>query len=838
MNWEQIYETGNRAFAGGLYSAALTSYLQALESATESGDQQAIAHTQRGLSKTYLEIGKVEEAKEAAAGAGEIDRTFWGYDNQEVAEDKFLLAECLRRQGNFEEARELFEEVLTLRSNLFGETHDDSLEVIVRLIWLDAQEDRSEGLTNHLRRAEEIFSRLHPSGALTKALNLRALLQPYRDEHRLQEAELIAQRILQAMRTVFGGAHPELRHAFAECSTVMKMANKNLSAWRLQAQSDLLQRKESANSQLQADEPLQQNMNRGVVDSKLDLDSVHLVEDGPSMMASANANEASPTTEDAASQSLVSFGGQTSISNEGLVPPRSNAWDEFVQSSPMYESGQSFPSDQSGPSSRSDPSGPSSSFDQSGQSFPSDQSGQSSSSDQSGQDESGQTVPIDGSSQLDRYLCKVLALADLSIKPEQLRRLWIRTAAGCGILSAVLYLVGGYWYLICDAFVAGCLICTAGICIYLAAAAILHQKKLDAQVPNALEIMVSSLRAGAPITEIFKVLSETMPLPIRAEFERTIALMKDGRSLQQALKELTLRVRSHDLVLLSDAIQVSHDTRGNLADHVATISAACRERQSTRSSLSLSNTRMQILMILAGGMSVMVALGVMIDPAFGASMLSSIAVRLFIYMAFVVVGMVAFLSASPAKADEVGQKIGAVAQAKAAEDQQAKAHDPIANNVGRLSAYLHKIQMQDRIRRELSNFLEMVVMYVESGVGLLQAVHKVRTKANASCPNLCRELDCLLANPTSYKSALPDAFRTIGEKYDVKELLNLAGTIAAAEKTKSSIAMQFSEQAKFLRKHIESTQKERAAAGFTIAMVIGVCFAVIISVVSMIFGGH
>jgi hypothetical protein len=50
--------------------------------------------------------------------------------------------------------------------------------------------------------------------------------------------------------------------------------------------------------------------------------------------------------------------------------------------------------------------------------------------------------------------------------------------------------------------------------------------------------------------------------------------------------------------------------------------------------------------------------------------------------------------------------------------------------------------------------------------------------------------------------------------------------------------MQFTEQAKFLRNHIDKVHKERAAAGFTIAMVIGVAFAVIMSVLSMIFGGH
>jgi len=821
LNWEQTYEAGNRAFAGGLYAVALTHYLQALDYATKSGDQQAIAHTQRGLAKTYLESGKVEEAKNAAGQANEIDRAFWGYDNQEVAEDKFLLAECLRRQGTFDGSRELFEQVLALRSSLFGETHDDSLAAIIRLIWLDAQEDCSESLIDRMRLAAEIFSRLHPTGTLAKALNLKALLQPYMDENRQPEAESILQRILQSMRTVFGGGHPEVRYALTECAAVMKISDKNLSAWRLQAQANLLERQESTRGQAQAEEASLKNVDSPVVDSEsAPGSSAHLelqmteesvrqssnqtavdyaqiaaaqvlvedpvdqsIEQGNRALADnvydSPANEPSTPAEIAGSQSHASSDQESSITNLDLEPPTSESSDESIES-----------------------------------------------------------PPIASTSMIDRYLGEALMLANLSIEPEQVRRLWIRAAAGFGIVSAIIYLFSGYWYLMCDAFVAGSLICTAGICISLAAAAIWHQKKLDAQVPAALEIMVSSLKAGAPILEIIKVLSETLPLPIRAEFERTISLLKEGRSLQQALKQLIFRVRSHELVLLTDAIQVSHDTRGNLADQVAIIAASCRERQSTRSSVSLSSPRMQILMIVAGGMLLMIALGVMFEPAFGATVLTDIGVRLFIYMAFVVIGMVVFLSASPPKADDRVRKIAAEGEANEQTTVETKTDGLIASNIGKVSAYLHKVQMQDRIRGELSNFVEMVVKYLESGVSLPQAVNQVRNKANASCPTLCRELEGSLANPTSFKSSLPDAFKAIGEKYGVTELATLAATIAAAEKTKSSVAMQLSEQAKFLRNHLQRKRQERAAAGFTIAMVIGVTFAVIMHLVSTMFSGH
>jgi Flp pilus assembly protein TadB/tetratricopeptide (TPR) repeat protein len=1022
LNWEKTYEAGNRAFAGGLYPTALTGYLDALERATTSGDHQAIAHTQRALAKTYLELDQVEDAKQAAAQAAALDREFWGYDNQQVAEDKFLLAESLRRLGSFEESRQLFEAVLALRVSFVGEAHDDSLAVIVKLIWLDAQQDRTDILADRLRRAGDIFARLHPSGTLTKALSLKPLLQQLRDTNREPEAELIAQRILQAMRTVFGGAHPELRHAFQECAAVMKMADKNLSAWRLQAQANILESRESANLQaylaqptepMLSDETVEENSpppaqsqpnirqsteqvvmqnyhrladdfarndiaptlvempyeklsdagNRalasGLYDSAISnfssalenarrLNDQHAIGEtlrklSKSFLAVGRMQEAQQTASEAETVERNFWGTENEQVAECmyLLAEALRRQGEFTRARDLFEHvlavrdhflgeahdetlavwtrliwcdleenniGRSIERIRQAYEtfSKAHPQGVFSHFldmrfllntyiarnhlndaetifqraqsamrtalgDQHPEiahlveegtavlgticanqtptagatadadapdSFSSDW--QDATNDSTSvppdfsdpADEAVHSVPpLDAGPPFDRYLRQALTLTNLSIEPERIRMLWMRAAAGCGILSAVIYLFSGYWYLMCDAFVTGCLICTAALCIFLASAAFMHQRKLDAQVPDALEIIVSSLRAGAPIAEIFKVLSETLPPPLQAEFEGAMVLMKEGRTPQAALRELTVRVRSHDLVLLSDAIQVSQDTRRNLADQVATIAAASRSRQSTRSSISLSSPRMQVLLILSGAMSLMVALGVMFEPAFGASLLNGPVVRIFLYMAFVVIAMGAFMSASPVTADRL-------VQADATAGAAANANDPIAGNIGKLTAYLHKMQMEDRIRRELSNFVEMVVMYVESGVSLPQAVHKVRTTATASCPTLCRELEQSLANPTSYKNALPDAFKSIGEKYGVAELATLASTIAAAEKTNSSVAMQFTEQAKFLRNHIDKVQKERAAAGFTIAMVIGVAFAVIVSVFSMIFGGH
>lgn len=105
-----------------------------------------------------------------------------------------------------------------------------------------------------------------------------------------------------------------------------------------------------------------------------------------------------------------------------------------------------------------------------------------------------------------------------------------------------------------------------------------RQKKLTVQLPGVLESMVSTLKAGSPVVECFKLLSETAPEPIRSEFRRALVSMQLGKPFREVLAEMGTRIRTPDFRLLTQAIFISQDVGANLADVVATIAEAIRER--------------------------------------------------------------------------------------------------------------------------------------------------------------------------------------------------------------------------------------------------------------------
>ncbi len=117
-----------------------------------------------------------------------------------------------------------------------------------------------------------------------------------------------------------------------------------------------------------------------------------------------------------------------------------------------------------------------------------------------------------------------------------------------------------------------------GFVAYLKQIAKRRQAKMTEQLPQILETMASSLRAGSPVMECFRTLAETAPDPIRVEFKRGLVSLQLGKPFRDTMKEMSYRIRTPDFKLLTQAIFISQDVGGNLADVVATIADVIRER--------------------------------------------------------------------------------------------------------------------------------------------------------------------------------------------------------------------------------------------------------------------
>ncbi|MGA0073501.1 MAG: type II secretion system F family protein, partial [Steroidobacteraceae bacterium] len=102
--------------------------------------------------------------------------------------------------------------------------------------------------------------------------------------------------------------------------------------------------------------------------------------------------------------------------------------------------------------------------------------------------------------------------------------------------------------------------------------------KFEEQMPEAIDVMKRSLKAGHPFVQSLKFVADDMDAPISDEFEKTFSDINYGSEVKTALLALMERMPSVSLMSFVTAVLVQRETGGNLAEILERISNVIRGR--------------------------------------------------------------------------------------------------------------------------------------------------------------------------------------------------------------------------------------------------------------------
>lgn len=102
--------------------------------------------------------------------------------------------------------------------------------------------------------------------------------------------------------------------------------------------------------------------------------------------------------------------------------------------------------------------------------------------------------------------------------------------------------------------------------------------RFGAQMPEALELLGRSLRAGHSLAAGFGLIASEMEEPIGREFGRVFEEQNFGIPLDEALDDLATRVPNMDLRFFATAVVLQRQTGGDLAEILDKIGHLVRER--------------------------------------------------------------------------------------------------------------------------------------------------------------------------------------------------------------------------------------------------------------------
>jgi tight adherence protein B len=137
------------------------------------------------------------------------------------------------------------------------------------------------------------------------------------------------------------------------------------------------------------------------------------------------------------------------------------------------------------------------------------------------------------------------------------------------------------------------------------------------QLPEAIDMIVTAMRAGYSFQAAMRFVGEEMPAPLGPEFARFYEEQRLGVEVRTALLGIHERVRSLDFKMLATAVLIQRETGGTLSDILANIATLMRERVSIRAQVEtlVSEPKMSARVLSAAPVVLYFGL-LLIDPEY------------------------------------------------------------------------------------------------------------------------------------------------------------------------------------------------------------------------------
>ncbi len=117
-----------------------------------------------------------------------------------------------------------------------------------------------------------------------------------------------------------------------------------------------------------------------------------------------------------------------------------------------------------------------------------------------------------------------------------------------------------------------------GIYFWVASKAKKRLSLAEEQLPDAVELMVRSLRVGHPFASAIQAVAKEIPDPLGSEFGIIADEAAYGRNVADSIRDLAERLDMQDLRFLAVAVSIQQTSGGNLAEVLEGLAKVIRSR--------------------------------------------------------------------------------------------------------------------------------------------------------------------------------------------------------------------------------------------------------------------
>ena len=107
-------------------------------------------------------------------------------------------------------------------------------------------------------------------------------------------------------------------------------------------------------------------------------------------------------------------------------------------------------------------------------------------------------------------------------------------------------------------------------------------KRMSADFPNAVDIIVRGVKSGLPFADCLRIIANEAPEPLRGEFARVVRDQAVGLPTHEAVQRFADRVPLAEANFFAIVITIQSRTGGSLSGSLSNLSNVLRERKKIR----------------------------------------------------------------------------------------------------------------------------------------------------------------------------------------------------------------------------------------------------------------
>ena len=129
-----------------------------------------------------------------------------------------------------------------------------------------------------------------------------------------------------------------------------------------------------------------------------------------------------------------------------------------------------------------------------------------------------------------------------------------------------------------------------------------------AQFPDAVDMIVRSVRSGHPLNAALRMIVDNADPPVSTEFKKVVDEVAYGRTLTEALLRMSKRIDQPDVNFFVVILSVQQETGGNLAEVLSNLSNILRKRKQLRLKIRALTSEGRITSYILGAIPIFLML--------------------------------------------------------------------------------------------------------------------------------------------------------------------------------------------------------------------------------------